>query len=136
MNSRLREGGYEVTPVENGAQALAAVREQRFDLVLVDAALGAGLSGVEVCRRIKQIRPSLEVPVAVLNKGSSREEAARAFEAGADAFLTKADLVVLEPVLRGLARAKHSLDELRIRNHALERQVQQLSHERTNGART
>lgn len=136
MNSRLREGGYEVTPVENGAQALAAVREQRFDLILVDAALGAGLSGVEVCRRIKQMRPSLEVPIAVLNKGSSREEAARAFEAGADAFLTKADLAVLEPVLRGLARAKHSLDELRIRNHALERQVQQLSHERANGART
>lgn len=130
MHSRLRENGYEVTVVENGAQALSAVREKRFDLILIDLALGAGLSGLELCRRLKQIRPALETPTLLLNKSSSRDDAARAFDAGCDAFLTKADLPVLEPILRGFARAKHTFDELRIRNQSLEGQVQRLSAER------
>lgn len=132
LHSRLRESGYEVTAVENGAQALSALRERRFDLILLDTAPGAGLSGIELCRRLKQVRPSLETPILLLNKTASREEAARAFEAGCDAFLTKSDLPVLEPVLRGFARAKHTFDELRLRNHSLEQQVQRLNSDRNN----
>lgn len=132
LHSRLRESGYEVTAVENGAQAISALRERRFDLILIDTASGAGLGGIELCRRLKQVRPSLETPILLTHKGSSREDAARAFEAGCDAFVTKSDLPVLEPVLRGFARAKHTFDELRIRNHALEQQVQRLNSERHN----
>jgi DNA-binding NtrC family response regulator len=131
MVSRLRENGYDITAAENGAQALTAVREQRFDLILIDAAPGSGLGGVELCRRLKQIRPSLEIPTLLLSKSTSREEAPRAFEAGCDAFLTKADLPVLEPILRGFVRAKRTFDELRIRTHTLEQQVQRMAAERS-----
>lgn len=130
LHSRLRESGYEVTAAENGAQALSALRERRFDLILIDTASGAGLGGIDLCRRLKQVRPSLEAPILLTHKGSSREDATRAFEAGCDAFLTKADMPVLEPVLRGFARAKHTFDELRVRNHALEQQVQRLNSDR------
>lgn len=136
MVSRLRESGYEVTAVENGAQALTAVREQRFDVLLLDAAPGSGLGGIELCRRFKQIRPSLETPTLLLSKGSSREDAARAFEAGCDAFLTKSDMQVLEPILRGFVRAKRTFDELRFRTHTLEQQVQRMAAERGQHADT
>lgn len=134
LQSRLREGGYEVSAVETGAQALTLLRERRFDLILIDTAPGAGLSGVELCRRIKQVRPSLETPTLLVHKGSSREDAVRAFDAGCDAYLTKSDMPVLEPILRGFARAKHVFDELRVRTHVLEQQVQRMSSERNGHA--
>ncbi len=134
LQSRLRDAGYEVTAVDSGAQALTSLRERRFDLILIDTAAGAGLGGIELCRRIKQVRPSLEIPTILMHKSSSREDAGRAFEAGCDAYLTKSDMPVLEPVLRGFARAKHVFDELRVRTHVLEKQVQRLNSERNGHA--
>ena len=68
------------------AEALKLVREQSWDVVLLDLSLG-GRSGLEVLSEMKQARPNL--PVLVLSIHSEEQYARRAFKAGAAGYITK-----------------------------------------------
>ena len=65
----LQEKGYEVTPVNNGQDAIDACQEQHFDIVFLDENM-PGLSGLEALQEIKTIHPTL--PVVMITK--SEEE--------------------------------------------------------------
>lgn len=67
-------------------KALKLVREQDWDLVLLDISLGER-SGLEVLKELKQIRPHL--PVLILTMHSEEQFARRALKAGASGYLTK-----------------------------------------------
>jgi len=69
-----------------GSQALHMVREEVWDLVVLDISLG-DRTGQEVLKELKQIRPSL--PVLVLTMHAEAQYAKRAFRAGAAGFVTK-----------------------------------------------
>jgi DNA-binding NtrC family response regulator len=129
MQSRLREVGYEVTIAENGAQGLALAREHAFDLVLVDAGGGAGVTGFEVCRRLKQVPQTAGVPLLLLSKTSSRDLVPKGYLAGADACLVKSDLPVLEHVMSVFLRSKRAQDELRHQVRALDENQRRLAHQ-------
>jgi two-component system invasion response regulator UvrY len=70
----------------NAAQALKIVREQNWDVVVLDINLG-GRDGLEVLKEIKQIRPRL--PVLVLSMHAEELFARRAFKGGASGYITK-----------------------------------------------
>ena len=74
----LRREGYRVVQAETGADGLAAVRDQRPRLVVLDIGLPGGVDGLEVCRRL---RATTDVPVIML---TARDE-----ELGADDYVTK-----------------------------------------------
>ena len=65
----LQEKGYEVTPVNNGQDAIDACRTQQFDIVFLDENM-PGLSGLEALQEIKEAHPTL--PVVMITK--SEEE--------------------------------------------------------------
>src|SRR5688572_23001276 len=130
MHNRLKEVGYEITAVENGAQGLTLARETRFDLFLVDAGLNSGIGSVEVCRRLKQMPHNAGVPLIVLGKTAARDELPKGYEAGADACLVKSDLQVLEHVLRVFLRHKRKHDELCQQLRILDDQNRRLVEER------
>lgn len=65
----LKAKGYDVTTVNNGADALDSVSQSHFDLVILDENM-PGLSGLETLSQIKQMRP--DVPVIMITK--SEEE--------------------------------------------------------------
>ena len=67
-------------------EALELVREQDWDVVLLDISLG-GRDGLEVLKEIKQLRPRL--PVLILSMHSEELFARRALKAGADGYITK-----------------------------------------------
>ena len=67
-------------------EALHLVREQEWDVVLMDIALG-DRSGLEVLKDLKSIRPKL--PVLMLSMHSEAQYARRAFKAGASGYITK-----------------------------------------------
>ncbi|MFQ6675735.1 MAG: response regulator [Fidelibacterota bacterium] len=56
----LEERGYEVDQVTNGRDAVSAVRETDFDLVLLDEMM-PGMDGIATLKGIKDVRPSLDV---------------------------------------------------------------------------
>lgn len=67
-------------------EALKFVREQNWDVVVLDLSLGSR-SGLEVLKELKQIRPKL--PVLILSMHSEEQFARRAFKAGAAGYITK-----------------------------------------------
>ena len=67
-------------------EALALVREQDWDVMLLDISLG-GRDGLEVLKEIKQLRPRL--PVLILSMHSEELFARRALKAGAAGYVTK-----------------------------------------------
>ena len=81
---------YHVLVAYNGADALRLVQQYRGDLslVLLDVMM-PGLSGYEVCRRIREDNPLYELPVLLLTVRSSPADIAMGLEAGANDFLVK-----------------------------------------------
>jgi two-component system, NarL family, invasion response regulator UvrY len=71
----------------SGAEALTLVREQPWDVVILDISLG-GRNGLEVLGDIKQLKPTL--PVLILSMHAEEQYAVRAFKAGASGYVNKA----------------------------------------------
>lgn len=70
----------------NASEALRLVREQDWDVALLNLSLG-GRGGLEALKQIKQIRPNL--PVLILSQHSEELYARRSFKAGAAGYITK-----------------------------------------------
>lgn len=68
------------------SEALRFVREQEWDMVVLDLSLGDE-SGLEVLKELKQLRPKL--PVLILSMHSEEQYARRAFKAGAAGYVSK-----------------------------------------------
>ena len=71
----------------SGAEALALVRKQHWDIAVLDISLG-GRSGLEVLTEIKQLRPRM--PVLILSMHAEEQYAVRAFKTGASGYINKA----------------------------------------------
>ena len=94
-------------------EALELVREQDWDVVLLDISLG-DRDGLEVLKEIKHLRPRL--PVLILSMHSEELFARRALKAGADGYITKnsprAELAeAVEKVRKGGIYVSRSLAE-------------------------
>lgn len=80
--------GYEPATATDGLEALAAIREHRPELVIIDAMM-PGLSGYEVCLAIRDDPAGPKPYVLMLTAGGREVDRARAEEAGVDEFVTK-----------------------------------------------
>lgn len=85
LRMALEDEGYAVSDYADGEEALRAVQEQPFDLMLVDLMLG-GMDGFTFIRRA---RPFSEAPVIVLSARDDTHDIVAALEAGADDYVTK-----------------------------------------------
>ena len=81
----LRKEGYEVVAALDGQQALDRVRDQPFDLVVLDVMLPK-MDGFEVCRRI---RARTAVPIIMLTARDDELDKVLGLELGADDYITK-----------------------------------------------
>jgi CheY-like chemotaxis protein len=66
----LREKGYEIDTCSNGNDTIDLVKQNAYDLILLDEHM-PGLSGIETLRRIKQTRP--EIPVVMITKSEEED---------------------------------------------------------------
>ncbi len=110
LEDLLREEGYEVTSADGGAEALAQLETQRFDVVVTDMVM-PGMDGSELVQRVKERWPDQDV-VVVTSVGDLRT-AIDAMKLGASDYLLKpvdrkALLRSLEQILeRRRLRAEH-----------------------------
>ncbi len=81
--------GYEVIAVEDGVRALEMLEGDDPPRLAVLDWMMPGLDGVEVCRRIRDVRREPYIYLIVLTALQEREKLVEALEAGADDFLTK-----------------------------------------------
>jgi signal transduction histidine kinase len=110
----LRRAGFEVLECSNGPDAVTLVTQRQPRLVVLDTQL-PGLSGWEVCKRIKADPHSASVLVLQVSATYVREEdTVRALEGGADACLTEPiEGPVLIATVRALLRAREAEDAMR-----------------------
>lgn len=85
LRAGLKGLGHEVTAVENGSGALAALADDRFDAVILDLGL-PDQGGVDV---IRKLRVWSKVPVIVLSVRAGQDDKISALDAGADDYVEK-----------------------------------------------
>lgn len=85
LRTTLTAQGYRVFEATDGASALAEVRSQRPDLVILDLGL-PDLDGTEVTR---QLREWTSIPILILSVRDCEIDKIEALDAGADDYLTK-----------------------------------------------
>lgn len=85
LRTTLSAQGYEVFDSKSGEEALLAIRDQRFDLILLDLNM-PGMGGLAACR---EIREGSDVAIIMLTVRSSEEDKVAALDAGADDYVTK-----------------------------------------------
>src|SRR5216684_9334086 len=84
----LEPEGYEVERATSGEEALQKVEQGTFDVVLLDVMM-PGMSGYEVCERLKKDERTRFLPVVMVTALDKREDKVRGIAAGADDFLNK-----------------------------------------------
>lgn len=82
----LREAGYDVDAVGDGADALEQARTRRYDLMVLDLLL-PGLPGVEVCAQLRAEQN--DVPILMLTALDSEHDRVEGLDTGADDYVTK-----------------------------------------------
>ncbi len=79
---------YDVRTTPDGEEALLMAREAAPDIVILDWMLES-LSGIEVCRRLRRIPETANVPIIMLTARGEESDRIRGFETGADDYVTK-----------------------------------------------
>ncbi|MDE6926030.1 MAG: response regulator transcription factor [Acetatifactor sp.] len=82
----LDNSGYITVAAYNCRKAEQLIREDRFDLVLLDVNLPDG-NGFDLCRTVKQVRP--ELPVIFLTANDLEQNVLDGFDLGAEDYVTK-----------------------------------------------
>lgn len=116
LNVRLIEAqlmaDYKVKVAYSGEEALILIDTEKPDLIILDVMM-PGMSGYEVCNRIKSSKETCFIPVIIVTALSSRDDRMEGIRAGADEFLTKPiDRFEVLTRVRTLLKNKQLYDEL------------------------
>ncbi len=84
----LEQEGYQVTSAYTGKKALDLIKEDRFDLVILDLMLPE-MDGFDICRKIRNKTGINRLPVIMLSAKSEEVDKVLGLEIGADDYITK-----------------------------------------------
>lgn len=80
--------GYEVVSATSGTKALELLKDQEFDMMILDIIM-PGMNGYELCENIRKIDRFSETPIIMLTAMSGEEDRKRGMEAGATVYIPK-----------------------------------------------
>jgi two-component system phosphate regulon response regulator PhoB len=116
LQYNLQKEGYEVVLAGDGEEALLLVDERLPDLVVLDWMLPK-VSGIEVCRRLRQRNETRNVPIIMLTARGEETDRVRGLDTGADDYVVKPfSMTELTARIRAvLRRIRPGLAEDRVR---------------------
>ncbi len=104
----LENDGYTVDAAYDGEDALRIIRENKFDLILLDLMLPK-IDGLEVCRRVREFS---NVPIIMVTAKSEDTDKLIGFEYGADDYMTKPfNIIELKARIRAILRRAGQSDK-------------------------
>lgn len=117
ISFQLKTEGYDVTSVDSADKAAITLeRGESFHLFLIDWMLPGSMTGLDFCKRIRQLDAYKETPVIMITALTQSENIVAGLDAGADDYITKPfDLEVLQArvraQLRGWSKETQTLNE-------------------------
>jgi DNA-binding response OmpR family regulator len=84
----MRKNGYQVGIARNGTEALAALAQTPYDLVLLDVMM-PDVDGYQVCRQLRQRPDRATTKVIFLSAKSQPADVQKGYDAGADLYIPK-----------------------------------------------
>ncbi len=109
----LIQDGYDVRPALSGKLAIESVASKPPALILLDIMMPPGMDGYEVCKHLKSLDASKDIPIIFISSLNDTKDKDRAFQAGGQDFISKPFQVndVLERVrtqlfLRGIGQSR------------------------------
>ena len=112
ITTRLETHGYETLQAADGEEALAAVKQHRPDLVLLDVMMPK-VDGIEACRRLKGDATLPFLPIILETAKVDSKDIVAGLDAGADEYLTKpVDQAALVARVRSVLRVKALHDQV------------------------
>jgi len=84
----LAKAGFHILYAENGEQALATVKREQPDMLVLDLML-PGLNGFEVCRILRKDPQTRSLPIIMLTAKSEENDVSAGLDLGADDYITK-----------------------------------------------
>jgi DNA-binding NtrC family response regulator len=112
--NRLKKRNLNASGVTNGEEAIALLKEQLFDVIILDIKMPGGMDGIEALREIKKIQPLVEV--LLLTGHASVETSIEGMKLGAFDYCLKP--IKFEELLQkmGAAFEKKSTHDKKIRD--------------------
>jgi two-component system KDP operon response regulator KdpE len=112
MRATLSAEGYYVADARSGEDALLRLREDKFDLVLLDMNM-PGMGGMAACR---DIRAGWDIAIIVLTVKNTEQDKVQALDAGADDYVTKPFSMqeLLARIRAALRRLPHRQDQAEV----------------------
>lgn len=107
LTYNLEAEGFEVVTAGDGEEALLLVAEVEPDIIVLDWML-PGISGIEICRRLKTKTDTAGIPVLMLSARSEEVDRVRGLETGADDYVVKP-----YSVMELMARVRNQLRRVR-----------------------
>ncbi len=116
LQYNLQKEGYDIALAGDGEEALLLVDERLPDLIVLDWMLPK-VSGIEVCRRLRQRNETRNVPIIMLTARGEESDRVRGLDTGADDYLVKPfSMTELTARIRAvLRRIRPGLAEDRVR---------------------
>ena len=84
----LEKEGFQVVSAQDGLTGITRVKEIPLDLLILDLML-PGLSGLEICKRIRTDQSLNRLPILILSARGQETDRVTALELGADDYITK-----------------------------------------------
>lgn len=134
LSRRLQREGYRVTPARNGREALEHLREEPFDLVLLDIIMPE-MNGYHVLEQMKGDPALLHLPVIMISALDEIDAVVRCIEMGAEDYLPKPfDPVILRARIGACLEKKRLRDQEQRTYQALVESQQRLAAELADAA--
>jgi len=88
LSTSLLKRGYEIRIARDGSSALASVRQQRPDVILLDVMM-PGMDGMQVLDHLKLDPKTASIPVVMVTARTQDEDLLAGYQSGADYYITK-----------------------------------------------
>lgn len=106
ISTYLKKQGFEIDAVCNGEEAVAAIQNKTYDIIVLDIMMPK-LDGIEVC---KFIRKHYDVPVIFLTALNQEPDIVNGYEVGADEYIIKpVSMPILAAKMNALIKRYHGL---------------------------
>ncbi len=88
LGFKLKEAGFTPIFAKDGARALAAARDERPELIVLDLMLPE-VDGLEVCKILRRDPTTAQIPILMLTARAAEMDRVLGLELGADDYVTK-----------------------------------------------